>query len=40
VTAIESQSATAVEWWARILKAKPMVETQAVETKTANNKKA
>lgn len=40
VTAIESQSATAVEWWARMLKAKPMFETQAVETKTANNKKA
>lgn len=29
VTAIESQSATAVEWWARTLKAKPMVEVQS-----------
>jgi transcriptional regulator with XRE-family HTH domain len=40
VTAIESQSATAVEWWARMRKAKPMVETQAAERRAANNKKA
>jgi transcriptional regulator with XRE-family HTH domain len=29
VTAIESQSATAVEWWARMPRSKPMMETQA-----------
>jgi transcriptional regulator with XRE-family HTH domain len=29
VTAIESQSATAVEWWARMPRSKPMIETQA-----------
>jgi transcriptional regulator with XRE-family HTH domain len=31
VTAIESQSATAVEWWARTQKSKPMAENQAGE---------
>jgi transcriptional regulator with XRE-family HTH domain len=31
VTAIESQSATAVEWWARMPKSKPTIETQAAE---------
>ncbi|MFM9845952.1 MAG: helix-turn-helix domain-containing protein [Hyphomicrobiaceae bacterium] len=34
VTAIESQSATAVEWWARMPKSKLMVEAQASERKT------
>jgi transcriptional regulator with XRE-family HTH domain len=35
VTAIESHSATAVEWWARMPKSKPMVETQAAERRTS-----
>ena len=35
VTAIESQSATAVEWWARMPKSKPMIETQAAERRTS-----
>ena len=35
VTAIESQSATAVEWWARMPKSKPMVETQAAERRAS-----
>jgi transcriptional regulator with XRE-family HTH domain len=34
VTAIESQSATAVEWWARLRKSKPMVATQAADRKS------
>jgi quercetin dioxygenase-like cupin family protein len=33
VTAIESQSATAVEWWARMPKSKPIVEDHAAERK-------
>lgn len=35
VTAIESQSATAVEWWARMPRSKPMVDTQATERRTS-----
>jgi hypothetical protein len=39
VTAIESQSATAVEWWARLPKSKPKVETQAAERRTSGKKR-
>jgi transcriptional regulator with XRE-family HTH domain len=39
VIAIESQSATAVEWWARMPKSKPMVETQAAERRTTGKKR-
>lgn len=39
VTAIESRSATAVEWWAHMLKSKSITEAQAVERRTATKKK-
>lgn len=39
VTAIETQSATAVEWWARMPKSKPKAETQAIERKTSGKRK-
>jgi transcriptional regulator with XRE-family HTH domain len=38
VTAIESQSATAVEWWARMPKSKPMAETQAAKRRASGKK--
>ena len=38
VTAIESQSATAVEWWARMPKSKPMIENQTTERRQDANR--
>jgi transcriptional regulator with XRE-family HTH domain len=39
VTAIESQSATAVEWWARMPRSKPVLETQVAERRISGRKR-
>jgi transcriptional regulator with XRE-family HTH domain len=39
VTAIENQSATAVEWWARMLRPKPAMESRAAATKSTGSKR-